>query len=409
LILSIFVIVILVFLIYSYDSQLKAEQDKVASADDKLKTAQSAVKAERKKLREVNEIVHGSPEPVDISLIRNNILTPAAENVKEILKQETYGSEEFRTALHKTGRIEERKYTALKPVYQDLERIIAATIPEIPELNKLRISRDEADQKWAKALESHRDEVSGIEAQVETLRQKNGRLENEKIEYAKEKENEIRRLLDEKDSIQQETEKIREDAFIAEAKLQSQISLLEERIRQMNEKEMRSLEDTDADGEIVHANQGLGMAWIDLGRKHRLGRGLTFEVFQYIKGGKRKKKGMIEVKRVEGETSECAILEQYDRADPIIKGDHIASPFFDKKKEMVFVFVGESLTNNRYERQQLERRIRDFGGRVDDEITIDSDFVIAIKNAEQSPEFAKAVQFGVVIMRESDLLEFIGQ
>ncbi|MHC4392170.1 MAG: BRCT domain-containing protein, partial [Planctomycetota bacterium] len=127
------------------------------------------------------------------------------------------------------------------------------------------------------------------------------------------------------------------------------------------------------------------------------------------KGGKRKKKGMIEVKRVEGETSECAILEQYDRADPIIKGDHIASPFFDKKKEMVFVFVGERLTNDRYERQQLERRIRDFGGRVDDEITIDSDFVIAIKNAEQSPEFAKAVQFGVVIMRESDLLEFIGQ
>jgi NAD-dependent DNA ligase len=291
-------------------------------------------------------------------------------------------------------------------VYDDLFVQISATVPE---LNRLRAAKLEAVQNRDQSQESKRKEIRDLGVQIETFRQKNGQLEHDMIEAEKGFNMEKRRLLDDKDQVAQELETFREDAFIAEARLQSKISKFEERIRQMTEKDRRSLKDTDADGEIVYADQGLGMGWIDLGRDDRLRRGLTFEVFQYIKGGKRKTKGFIEVKRIDDETSQVSILSQTDPTDPIVKGDYVASPFFDKKKDMVFVFIGERLTNDRYDRVQLERRIHEFGGRVDEAISIDTDFAIAIKNAEQDDAFAKAVQFGVILMRESELLDFIGQ
>ena len=58
---------------------------------------------------------------------------------------------------------------------------------------------------------------------------------------------------------------------------------------------------------------------------------------------------------------------------------------------------------------ELVRRIEETGGRVDKTVSIDTDFIVAIENAEQSDEFQKAVQFGVVIMREPELLEYLGR
>lgn len=406
LILSIFVIIVLVFVCYQLNSQVTEAKSKVTTLQEDIREEDQKQIKVRADLQKLNKVVHGSTNPVDPEILRRDYLDTALGTLKTILEQEQYASEQFSTDLRSQGKIEDKPYEYMTQLFRDYERMLAAVIPE---LNRLRAARDEADGSYARARETARQERRDLEQQIEQLRQEKGRLENEKIEAAKEWDSEKRRLLNEKDEIQRETEKLREDAFVAEARLQSTISKLEERIRQMHEKEQRSLADTDADGEIVHANHRLGRAWIDIGRKDRLRRGVTFEVFQYIKGGKRKKKGMIEIKTVEDDHAMAAIISEVDAADPIVKGDLIASPFYDKRKEMVFVFVGDALTNERYERSQLERRVTDFGGRVDEAVSIDTDFVVAIRNAEQSPEFAKAVQFGVVIMREADLLEFIGQ
>jgi NAD-dependent DNA ligase len=74
------------------------------------------------------------------------------------------------------------------------------------------------------------------------------------------------------------------------------------------------------------------------------------------------------------------------------------------------VFVGEKLSpRSRYTMYELVRRIEEHGGRVDKTVTIDTDFMIAIEKAEESDEFQKGVQFGVIVMREPELLEYLGR
>lgn len=408
LILAIFVILIMVFLTYQMNADNEALALKVRAAQDETEEAREQFKKVSAELQGVNELVHGRNTGVDVAVLRANYLARAHTTIKEVLQQEQFGgvSETFSNELHSKGRIDDKPFTHIEQLFSVYERVVASLVPE---LNRLRAARVEAESKLDQQRESARKERRELEDQISQLRTEKGRIENEKIEQAKQSDGERRRLLDEKEEVQKTLARAQEDLFVTDAKLRSMILQLEERIQQMKDKRERSLADTDADGEIVHADFRLGQAWIDVGLKDRLRRGTTFEVFQFVKGGKRKIKGMIEVKQVEDDYAVVAVIQERDPTDPIIKGDYIASPFFDRKKEMVFVFVGDGLTNQRYERSQLVRRIQDFGGRVDDNVSIDTDFVVAIKNAEQSPEFQKAVQFGTVIMRESELIEFIGQ
>jgi len=415
LVLSIIVIVILVFMVYTYNADLEKRQRRIVDLKDKVEEKDRSLIQTKQKLQNLNEVVHGDNGDVNIATLRKDYLDRVHVTLKSILEQEKFGglSKDFSAELRKDSkitsaraRVEDKPFKRIDKAFAVYERIVASLVPE---LNQLRASRLEADERAQQSRESARKEARDLEDQVAKLRQEKGRIENEKITQASAWDEEKRRLLTDKEQVQNEAAAFKEESFIAEARLKSEISQLNERIQQMTEKKKRSLEDTQEDGEIVLADHRLGKVWIDIGRKHHLRRGLTFKAFQYVKGGMRKYKGLLEVKKVEADHAVAAVVEEFDAADPIVKGDFIASPFYDKKKQMVFVFVGESLTNQRYAKDQLERRIRDFGGRVDDGVSIETDFVIAIRNAEHSPEFQKAVQFGTVIMREAELLEFLGQ
>ncbi|GIW73332.1 MAG: hypothetical protein KatS3mg102_2874 [Planctomycetota bacterium] len=406
LILSVIIIVVLVFLAYSLGSQLEERERQIARLRAQVEETQNKEVQVRTELQSVYELVHGSLAPVDIEKVKRDYLAPAGKRLADTLNLERVLSEEFAKDLHKAGKLEPREYKSLLELYSDLFVQLEAAIPE---LNRLVLARNEAVAQLEQARQSARREREQLEQQLAALRQEKARLENKAIQDAAAADQKERELLARIDAVQKAMERLREEKNTQEALLSSKISELQGRIAEITEKKRRSLADTEADGEVVYADQGLGLAWINIGREDRLRRGLTFEVFQYVKGGKKKRKGWVEVKRVDDETAQVAILSQLDPADPIIKGDYIASPLFDRKKDMVFVFVGDRPISDRYDRSQLVRRVEDFGGRVDKQVTIDTDFVVALQNAEQHEEFRKAVQFGVVIMREDELLEFIGR
>jgi NAD-dependent DNA ligase len=191
------------------------------------------------------------------------------------------------------------------------------------------------------------------------------------------------------------------------AKLESHIAEREARIRDLTKKDAKTLASLEPDGEIILAESELGAAWIDLGRVNNIRKGLRFKVFRYIKGGRPKEKGTIEVKNVNDNHSYCAIIETKDPRDPIVKGDYYISPLFDKNEKKIFVFAGE-LVNLRYSRQELKKKIEEAGAAVELTVSIHTDFLIAGKNAEADEAFTKALQFGVIIMREKDLFEYLG-
>jgi hypothetical protein len=407
LIVAIFMIIGLIYLVFSNNSAFHQAEDRARQAESAAEEARQSEIKWKRELNAVNNLVHGSSNTVNIDLINKDYLKGASGKLNDVLGLEALAGEQFAKDLAKDGKLVAKEYKALIEPYGDFFVEINACIQEV---NRMRVDKAHALAELETARATSRKEKTEIESSLEKERKEKADLNAKLLEDAKNFDQERRRLLEEKEAVQKEIASKEEARLIAEARLESKIRELEGRITELTEKEKKTLANTEQDGEIVHSDQRLGLAWINIGQKHRLRRGITFDVFQYVKGGVKKSKGKVEVKSVDDETAQVAIVSQTDPSDPIVKGDYVASPFFDVKHQQVFVFVGERPSaQSRYSLDELVRRIEETGGRVDKTVTIDTDFIIAIENAEQSDEFAKAVQFGVVIMREPELLEYLGR
>jgi hypothetical protein len=126
-----------------------------------------------------------------------------------------------------------------------------------------------------------------------------------------------------------------------------------------------------------------------------------------VKGGLQKIKGVIEVRRVEEDMAQCAIIENTevihpitgerlivpDANDPIVKGDMIRNPFFDAGEQRDFVFIGTKLENRYYNLQELQRKV----------------LGEAEEDADLQEKIRRASQFGVIFMREEEMLEYLGR
>ncbi len=136
------------------------------------------------------------------------------------------------------------------------------------------------------------------------------------------------------------------------------------------------------DGKIIKTMLDQGIVYINLGEKDRITPGLPFTVYSSETGipPDGKGKAQILVNNVYPNTSECRIV-QYDKADPVIEGDEIANIVFDPTRTYSFVVEGEfDLYGERRPDPLGNRRVRSlieqFGGKVAEDITIDTDFVV---------------------------------
>lgn len=407
LILSIFIIIGLIYTTVTNNTAYWAEVEKVRNAQADVEDARKKETEAKREVQAAYEIVHGSTAPVDLEKVKRDYLKAAGAKLDEVLGQEQISSEQFAKDLNKDGKLQTKEYKYLLEMYADLFIELGAAIPE---LNRLRLEKTTALAELETTRASARKERAEVDSQLEKERKEKSELNAKLLEDAKNFDQEKRRLGEEITTVRNEIAKKEEERLIAEAKLESKIRELEHVIAENAAKKARSLAETEADGEIVHSDQRLGRAWINIGQKQRVRRGTIFDVFQYVKGGVKKSKGKVEVKRLEDDMAEVAILSQADVSDPLVKGDFVATPIYDRKKTQVFVFVGAKLSPRaRYPMDELIRRIEETGGKVDKDVTIETDFVVAIEDAEQHEDFGKAVQFGIVIMREAELLEYLGR
>ncbi len=404
---SILVILILIYVVITQNSKITESTAKVGTLEEELVKRDDTERGLRTQIQNLNLAIGGSTSDVKPDIIRKQYIEGARAKLESVLNLESYLSEDFAKDLHKPVKLEKTKtYTDLLSIYDDLFIQITALVGEI---NRLVLRRDETLVSLTSSRADKEKAVGELTAQIEDEKTRFGQLQQQKLDVEKEADAKQRELIDAKNAVLAEKEAEHEKSTVEQARLESKINELEGVIQNLRKKELRTLAETTADGEVTHADQRLGLAWINLGQKHNLRRGMTFEVFQYVKGGEKKKKGMVEIRTLEEDLAQCAILAQVDEADPIVKGDWVVSPLYDKEKAPVFVFAGTKVTNDRYNQEELIRRIEETGSRVDREISVETDFVIAIDEAEQDEKFAKAVQFGVIVMREPELLEFLGR
>ena len=120
-------------------------------------------------------------------------------------------------------------------------------------------------------------------------------------------------------------------------------------------------------------------------------------------------KGRIEVRQVDEQQAEVRIIEEVDpERNPITSGDLITSPFYDQKEEPIFVFAGTKLTSQEMTEDFLRAKLKGYGVAVKGSVDINTSYLVALQDYEKTTEFKVAERLGVPVLREKDLMEFIG-
>jgi NAD-dependent DNA ligase len=308
------------------------------------------------------------------------------------------------------GELEElpRSYDNLIAPYDDLQSLLQ----NLREARKEALqARDVASNELAEATKSSENTVTELRSKyneaLDRIRELDASNADIDSSYKAEKAGWVRRiddlrsdLADQKITFERERDFERNKLSSVQRRLDGILSEVEK---------SRSFENVEPDGQLQEVLGVSNKGWINLGRRDHIHKGLPFRVFQYVKGGKKEYKGRVEVIKVADRVSEVRILEEGDSLNPITAGDFITSPFYDPDENPVFVFAGSQLSTSAVSRQTLEARMAYFGAVIQDKVDLDTDFVVALEGYEASTEFAAAKQLGVTIIRDRELLEFVGR
>ena len=302
-----------------------------------------------------------------------------------------------------------RTYGSLVECYGDLDSL----------LRKLRQGRDESFAKMEASVTSEVKAKSSFdEASTELRKQKDESL-SQVQELQSRLEDLDNKSKTEKADLIQKMDKAQDEcserlvAYSRQVNFKdNQIKALENRIDKLLEETRKQKdfgEDAEPDGKIVDVLNSAGKGWIDLGRVDHLSNGLVFRVFQDVKGGKKVYKGLVEVQKIDEKFSEVRVIEEKDSLYPITKGDLVENPFYNRKAQQVFVFAGTEMDSADITKDYATTQLKRYGAQIVEKVDINTDFLVALKNYENTPEYKAARELGVTVIRERDLLEFIGR
>jgi hypothetical protein len=158
----------------------------------------------------------------------------------------------------------------------------------------------------------------------------------------------------------------------------------------------------NADGKVLRI-PAKDTVYIDLGSVNSITPGLTFEVYDKGEGIPKagdpstdenlpKGKASIEVTRVGTNSSECHVVRQ-TLGTQITEGDLIANLVYDPNTKYTFMIYGDfDLDQNKVatpnETEVVKRLVTQWGGKLSDQVNVDTDFVVLGKEPVL-PSFSK--------------------
>ena len=267
-------------------------------------------------------------------------------------------------------------YGAFKGRQDEADRLASASEALRKETEGLRATiAEERDRFGAKSQELEQQIVqllqndyeafrSSRERQVEDLRATLEQLREENAQAA-------RGQAEEMEGLQTQNER-----------LLTMIERLRDQLSKLSPEADPSLLLKQADGQVLGVLVGEGLAYINMGSKDRIKRGMTFAV--YPSDGRLPEsgegKGTLEVTKVHAETAECRIRVSTP-GDPIVPGDYIGNVVFDKKRSFRFRVAGRFDLDYDGEldargQETVEAMIGEWGGTVVDAIDERTDFVV---------------------------------
>ncbi|KAF0246718.1 MAG: hypothetical protein FD180_537 [Planctomycetota bacterium] len=189
--------------------------------------------------------------------------------------------------------------------------------------------------------------------------------------------------------------------------LNNRVNSVDTALRELVKQEAIFHDLTEVQGRIVDPHQDEEFAFINLGARDRLVRGLKLVVFVREPGGNVRWKGEVEVKDIYAESAKVSITETVDRFDPIIEGDVVFNPLFSPSRPRKVALVGE-FAKTKYGKEQAAARIRNLGSIVQDAVNDETDFVIVGESYQTDANFEKAQLLSAPWRPHFEIFRFLG-
>jgi hypothetical protein len=254
---------------------------------------------------------------------------------------------------------------------------------------------EENHQKTVDALSK---EVLAYKTEVETYRQGADTYKG-KLDSTLDKER--NEAAEAKKRIEAQLAKVTEERLILEAQLASLRG-------QKNIASFRGRpEATLVDGEIIAVSGGEQTAIINIGLREKVVLGMMFAVYadasaiQPDASGKYPTgKATLEVISIDTTSSVCRITSEV-KGNPIVKGDVIANALFDPAKQYRFVVFGNFDFDRDgiatpLEKNDIEALINNWGGKLDSDLSGDTDFLVLGQRPLLPPRPGQDAPFEVV-------------
>jgi len=138
--------------------------------------------------------------------------------------------------------------------------------------------------------------------------------------------------------------------------------------------------ETGVDGHIVTVAEGGAVGYGDLGKQDGVLLGMTFSVFGASDMGRAnpQPKAECRIVKVMQDACELRIYYPHKGTTPVVAGDVMLNPVYDRERRLRFCLVGKMDINGDGvdDAEQLKALIQDFGGRVDDGLTVQTDYLV---------------------------------
>jgi len=265
--------------------------------------------------------------------------------------------------------------------------------------NKLEQKQELADQLTSQLDDLNKEydiAKKGASQREEELRAQI-RTEQEKADNVQQSYNQLRELMDKKateqvQTLMQQRDEAAEEKNKAKQELQTTLSKLsitqnrlEEALSRLEVLKPRPKEDIAAykpDGHIISIDTSSNVVFIDIGSEDKVYPGLTFSVYDKNASvsAEGSSKAEIEVFNVDKNTS-AARINKSSKKNPVAEGDIIINLIWDSKAVNRFVVAGEFDFDGDGNidadgAAKIKQLIENWGGKVEDTVTIDTDFVV---------------------------------
>jgi hypothetical protein len=264
------------------------------------------------------------------------------------------------------------------------------------------------------ARTAQRNIVADKDRQIAELRTQLSDAENRRSTELAQSESTIQALRQQNRDLDAQVRQAQTDAEQAQAAHRRELAVKDGRIDVLRRKTAIEKEPDRPDGRVVSVSTGTDLAFIDLGAKHRIRRGMRFQVLDGSPGGGHVK-AWVEVREPGRDLSEVAIFGVADRFDPVVSGDIVANPLYDREMERNAVLLGRF--SGRFNRRNLELLLNDVGVTIQPDVDVRTDFLILGSEeeeavVEQGPRleetetYKKAEALGVQILPLRDIQGF---